>query len=161
MLNYLFGAAALLIFAWLAYEMTARWHRGGRPPMSPIKRVIALVAFGGGIYVLLACLSDFTARRMDIYAEGLQRAATSKVFAEQIGEPYEVKWPIILRAEKELSGPSGDAAFDAKVEGPHGRGHLIAAGKRVGGVWHLTQLDIVPSSSGKYLSLLPLQTVPD
>lgn len=158
MLNYLIAAVVLIIFARSAYAMAGRWHRRGRPPMSPRNRVIALLVFVGGMYLLVTSTMDFSARKLDIYAESLQRASTSSVFADAIGEPYEVSWPIRLNAEE--TNTDGKAAFDAKVNGPHGKGHLIAVGKKVNGVWHLIQLDIVPSSSGQYISLLPRQVVP-
>lgn len=125
--------------------------------MRPSRRWLALLAFAGGMYLLVTCIGDFAARRMDIYAMSFQKAAASKVFTDQIGEPYSVAWPITLSAE--ATDTDGKGAFRAKVKGPHGKGVLIAAGKKESRVWHLTQLGLIPSSTGQYVSLLPMQTV--
>ena len=156
-MGYFLLAVLAVIPAWGAYVLMRRWHRLGQPPKSAIKLVAALLAFGGGIYLFITCVGDFTARRMDIYAMGLRTAGASKVFGDQIGEPYSVAWPITLSAE--ATDPDGKAAFRAKVEGPRGKGVLIAAAKKESRVWHLTQLGLIPSSTGQYVSLLPMQTV--
>jgi hypothetical protein len=119
----------------------------------------ALDGAGGvrGMYLLVTCISDYTARRMDVYTMSLRTAAESKVFADQIGEPYSVEWPISLSAE--ATDTDGNAAFRAKVKGPAGKGALVAAGKKENRVWRLTQLGLIPSSTRQYVSLLPMQTV--
>lgn len=157
MLSYLFTAVFLVVFARLAYGMTRNWHRAGRAPMSASRRWLALLAFGGGIYLFLTCVSDFTARRMDIYWAARHQASATREFEDSIGHPYSVEWPITLSAE--ATDTDGKAAFRAKVKGPRGKGVLIAAGKKERRVWHLTQLGLIPSSSGQYVSLLPMQTV--
>src|SRR5580698_2222549 len=157
MVSYIFETIGLVVFVWLMYRMTRGWHRPSRGPMRASRRWMALVAFAGGMYLLVTCISDYTARRMDVYTMSLRTAAESKVFADQIGEPYSVEWPISLSAE--ATDTDGNPAFRAKVKGPAGKGALVAAGKKENRVWRLTQLGLIPSSTRQYVSLLPMQTV--
>jgi hypothetical protein len=159
MLSLVVGIISLSVFARLAFELTRPWFQREiqeHPKITASKRGGALILGGLALYLVLASLSDFTSRRMVIYDEGLRTATSSKVFADQIGEPFSVTWPIILKAG--VSDQGNDASIKITVKGPHGKGVIFISGKKGTGGWNLTGLYLLPSLSGHYVNLLPSET---
>jgi hypothetical protein len=146
----------LYIFGRLLYRMSGRWHRPGRSAMAPKNRVIAILVFAAGMYLLVTSVADFSARRMDIYWAARDQASDTPEFTDHIGEPFSVEWPIALSAE--ANSDTGYASMKMKVKGSRVRGVLIAAGKKEAGVWRLTQLELRPLVGGDF-DLLPPENV--
>jgi hypothetical protein len=142
MIDWILGVVGLVVFVWIA--LTGPWlRRSNQRAMSGAKRAVMIFAAGAALYLLLACVSDFTARRMVVYREAVQVASQSKVFGDEVGEPFTMSWPIVLRAG--ISDQGNDEAFRATAKGPRGKGALVAVGMKGSAGWTLTRLDLVKS----------------
>ena len=150
MIDWVLSAAGLAVLVGIV--LTGPWPRGlNQPTMSSGKRAVMFLSAAAALYLLLACVSDFTARRMIVYGEAMQVVSHAKVFRDEVGEPFTVAWPIILSAG--VTDAGNDAAFRAKVKGPRGKGVLVVVGSKGRAGWTLTRVDLV-MSQGKSASLL-------
>lgn len=103
------------------------------------KLYLLLVVVGGPIlFAILTEVSDYSSRRMIVYAEGMKAAEDSPQVRGSLGSDLRVGWPIGLNAE--VSDQTGHAEMDVPLRGSVSQGTLHIQGVKTGGVWTIQTL---------------------
>jgi Cytochrome oxidase complex assembly protein 1 len=74
------------------------------------------------------------------YKTALARANASPEVAAKIGTPVHVGW--LIMGNINISGPTGNAAFDIPISGPRGKGEIVVVAKERGHRWTFETLEV-------------------
>ena len=116
------------------------------------KFYLLLVGVGGPVLGgILIEVSDYSSRRMFIYAEGLRAAQGSAQVRDSLGNNLRVGWPIKLNAVE--SDQTGHAEMNVPLQGSVRRGKLYIEGEKAGGVWHIPSLYVFAEESNTRIDI--------
>lgn len=114
--------------------------------------ILLLVAFAGGLTLLILSIIMLPAKSSPIYTEALDQALRDPRVQQALGPPVNAGWYVRGRVETDQQG--GMADITIPLEGRQRSGELHVLGRSEGGEWTITRMILEIEGSSNPLDLL-------